>query len=216
MDPFVGTTRWHRERRKEAYHRRAKQEGYRARSAYKLQQIHNRFHVLKKGMAVADLGCAPGGWSQVLAEAVGPEGFVLGVDLRRVRPLPGVRFIVGDLRTPETHQRIAEELDKAGREHFDAVVSDMAPDMSGAYGVDQARSAHLAGMAMEAATRHLRPGGNFVCKVFEGADLGELREEARERFRQVRQFHPPASRKQSSEVYLVAKGFRGRADDEEE
>ena len=212
----MGTTRWYRERRRETYHRRAKAEGYRARSAYKLKQVDERFRLLKEGMAAADLGCAPGGWSQVLAEAVGPDGYVLGVDLRRVAPVPGVRFVQGDLTVDETHERIARELAAAGRDHFDVVVSDMAPDMTGSYQVDQARSVHLCEMALRAAARHLRDGGHFVCKVFEGADFVAFREEVRRLFRSVRQFHPPASRKQSSEVYLVAMRFRGAPDQDEE
>ncbi len=205
-------TRWYQERRREGYYKQAKREGYRARSAYKLKQIQQRFGFPKNGDAVADLGCAPGGWAQVLVELVGPEGVVVGVDLQRVAPIEGARLIQGDFTKPETHQRLAAELESTGRDSLDAVVSDMAPDMSGNYNVDQVRSIHLCEMALRFAQRHLRPGGGFVCKVFEGADFQEFRETVRASFRSVRQYHPPASRKTSSEVYLVAKGFTGAAD----
>ncbi len=209
-------TRWYQERRREGYYKQAKREGYRARSAYKLKQIQQRFGFPKAGDAVADLGCAPGGWAQVLVELVGPKGIVIGVDLQRVAPIEGARMIQGDFTKPETHQRLAAELDAAGREQLDAVVSDMAPDMSGNYNVDQVRSVHLCEMALRFAHRHLKPGGAFVCKVFEGADFQDFRETVRSSFRYVRQYHPPASRKTSSEVYLVAKGYRPVSDDSEE
>ena len=206
----MAKTRWYQERSREAYYRQAKKEGYRARSAYKLLQVQEKFGLLKKGQAVADLGCAPGGWSQVLVEMLGPGGVVVGLDLQRVRPIPGVRFLQGDITNPGTHERLAALLAETGRAQLDAVVSDIAPDMSGNYELDQFRSVHLATMALEFATRHLRTGGNLLCKVFEGADFQPFREEVRKRFRSLAQYHPPASRKSSSEVYLVAKGFRGR------
>ncbi len=209
-------TRWYQERRREGYYKQAKREGYRARSAYKLKQIQQRFGFPKPGDAVADLGCAPGGWAQVLVELVGPEGIVIGVDLQRVAPIEGARLIQGDFTKPETHRRLAAELAETGREQLDAVVSDMAPDMSGNYNVDQVRSVHLCEMALRFAHRHLKPGGAFVCKVFEGADFVDFRETVRSSFGYVRQYHPPASRKSSSEVYLVAKGYRPTADDSEE
>jgi 23S rRNA (uridine2552-2'-O)-methyltransferase len=205
-------TRWYRERRQEGYHKMAKREGYRARSAYKLKQIQQRFRVLKRGAAVVDLGCAPGGWLQVLVELVGADGFVAGVDLQRVRPVPGTKVIQGDFTRRATRDRLADALAAAGRSDLDAVVSDMAPDMTGNYDVDQARSAHLSALALDFARAHLRPGGSFVCKVFEGEDYPAFREAVRASFSKVRPYNPPASRKQSSEVYLVGLGFKGRRD----
>lgn len=207
-------SRWHQERRRDPYHRDAKRQGYRARSAYKLKQMMRKHRVVRPGDAVVDLGCAPGGWSQVLVEQVGPEGVVVGVDLQRIRPLEGARFIRGDFTARETHERLARVLEEAGRSEVDAVVSDMAPDMTGNYGIDQARSVHLCQMALRFADAHLRSGGGFVCKVFEGEDFVDFREEVRSRFRKVFQVHPPASRKQSSEVYLVAQGYRGAPADD--
>lgn len=216
-------TRWYQERQKESYYQRAKKEGYRARSAYKIQQIHERFTVVRKGEAVADLGAAPGGWSQVLVELVGPEGLVVGVDLQRIKPIQGATFMQGDFTQRATHERMAQILAEKGRSALDAVVSDMAPDMSGNYETDQFRSIHLAEMALGFADKHLRPGGAFVCKVFEGADFPEFRAEVKRRFKRMHQYHPAASRKSSSEVYLVGKHYLGvkttaasKGDDEDE
>ncbi len=201
-------TRWYQERRREHFHRQAKREGYRARSAYKLKQIHNRFHVIRKGDAVADLGCAPGGWTQVLVELVGPEGFVAGVDLQRTRPIEGAVLLRGDFTKTSVQDKLADALVEGGHDVLDAVVSDMAPDMTGTYDLDQARSVHLCEIALQAAERHLKNDGVFVCKIFEGADFQEFRMHVKSKFRSVRMYHPPASRKQSSEVYMVALGYK--------
>jgi 23S rRNA (uridine2552-2'-O)-methyltransferase len=205
-------TRWFQERQREGYYRLAKKEGYRARSAYKLMQINEKYNILRPGSAVADLGCAPGGWSQVLVEQVGEGGVVIGVDLQRVKPIPGARFIHGDFMRRETHDRLAALLAETKRRDLDAVVSDMAPDMSGNYELDQVRSVQLAEMALDFAEKHLREGGHFACKVFEGADFQAFRGLVRQRFRSVYQYHPAASRRSSSEVYLIAKGFKGKED----
>ena len=197
--------RWYQERRRDPFFRKAKQAGYRSRSAYKLQQMQERFRLVRPGDAVADLGCAPGGWSQVLVEMVGPTGIVLGVDLQKTRPVEGATFVQGDFTRPDTVARLEELLQQTGRAAFDVVVSDMAPDMSGNYGLDQARSVHLCRLALQFAASHLRDGGQFLCKVFEGADFMEFRDEVRAGYRKVFQFNPPASRKQSSEVYLIAR-----------
>lgn len=213
-------TRWYQERQREAYYRKAKKEGYRARSAYKIQQIHERFTVVRKGEAVADLGAAPGGWSQMLVELVGPQGLVVGVDLQRIKPIPGARFLQGDFTKKETQDRLSAILAESDRDRVDAVVSDMAPDMSGNYELDQVRSVQLAEIALAFADKHLRQGGAFVCKVFEGADFPTFRDAVKSRFKRVHQFHPPASRKSSSEVYLIGKHYlgpgKGTAVDEDE
>lgn len=202
-------TRWYQDRQREAYYRKAKKEGYRARSAYKIQQIHERFTVVRKGEAVADLGAAPGGWSQMLVELVGPQGLVVGVDLQRIKPIPGARFIQGDFTRKETQDRLSAILAESKRDRVDAVVSDMAPDMSGNYELDQVRSVQLAEIALAFADKHLRQGGAFVCKVFEGADFPPFRDTVKARFKRVHQYHPAASRKSSSEVYLIGKHYLG-------
>lgn len=207
----MSTTRWYQERTREGYYRQAKREGYRARSAYKIQQVNEKYNVVRASQAVADLGCAPGGWSQVLVELVGNNGVVVGVDLQRLKPIPGARFIQGDFTKRETHARLLALLSESGRTKLDAVVSDMAPDMSGNYELDQVRSIQLGEMALDFACQNLKSGGSFVCKVFEGADFQQFRNEVRGRFRQVYQFHPPASRSSSSEIYVIGKGFKGAA-----
>lgn len=214
-------TRWYKEHQNETYYRQAKKEGYRARSAYKIQQIHERFTIVRKGEAVADLGAAPGGWSQVLVELVGPEGLVVGVDLQRIRPIPGATFMQGDFTQKATQERLSAILADKGRSDLDAVVSDMAPEMSGNYELDQVRSVQLAEWALAFADKHLRKGGAFACKVFEGADFPEYRAEVKRRFKRMHQYHPAASRKSSSEVYIIGKHYLGAdagalKDDEDE
>jgi 23S rRNA (uridine2552-2'-O)-methyltransferase len=209
--------RWVRERKQDAYYRLAKRTGYRSRAAFKLQQIASRYGVLRRGCVVVDLGCAPGGWSQVAREAVGEEGLVVGIDLARAAPLPGVRFLRADMALPETLEAVRAEIRGASsvsrgaaRGKADVVLSDMSPNISGVYSVDQAKSVVLAGKALGAARALLRPGGHFVVKVFEGEDFHWLLTQVRTSFAYVKVYAPPATRKQSSEVYIVAKGYRGR------
>jgi 23S rRNA (uridine2552-2'-O)-methyltransferase len=185
--------------RKDDYYNRAKQEGYRARSAYKLKQIDERAGLLSPGDAVVDLGAAPGGWLQVAVEAVGPDGQVVGVDLQRIDPLDGVETVRGDLTEAETREAVRELVGDA-----DVVLSDMAPQMTGEYNVDHARSVHLARQAFETAAE-LLDGGHLVVKVFDGPDVADLREEMEASFRTVRALRPDASRDSSSELYLVGK-----------
>ncbi|MFC7224335.1 23S rRNA (uridine(2552)-2'-O)-methyltransferase [Halalkalicoccus sp. GCM10025322] len=186
---------------KDEYYNKAKQQGYRSRSAYKLKQLDDLEDVLSDGDRVVDLGAAPGGWLQVAKERVG-TGTVLGVDFQRIEPLEGVETIKGDMTNERTRKRIAEEILEA-----DVVLSDMAPNMTGEYSLDHARSVHLARQAFETARDVLAPGGDFVVKVFEGQDLAPFRSDLEESFEYVRTTSPEASRKESSEVYLIAKGF---------
>ncbi|WP_049922239.1 23S rRNA (uridine(2552)-2'-O)-methyltransferase [Halopiger djelfimassiliensis] len=187
------------------YYNKAKQEGYRSRAAYKLKQLDELENVLDRGDTVVDLGAAPGGWLEVAAEAVGPDGQVIGVDLQRIRELEdydNVETIRGDMTEPRTRERV---IDAAGGT-VDAVVSDMAPNMSGEYSLDQARSLHLARQAFETALELLDTGGDFVVKVFEGPDVDEFRAEVETEFQYVRATNPKASRDESSEVYFIGKG----------
>ena len=194
---------------KDDYYNRAKQEGYRARSAYKLQQIDETAGLFGPGNVVVDLGAAPGGWLQVAAEAVGEDGLVIGVDRQRIDPLEGVdadvELLRGDVTDAETRERIAEAAADAGG--VDVVLSDMAPNMTGEYDLDHARSVHLARQAFETATEVLETGGDLAVKVFDGRDLDDLREEIDAEFEYVRDVRPDASRDASSELYLVAKSF---------
>jgi len=187
--------------RKDDYYNRAKQQGYRSRAAYKLKQLDSDAGLVSDGDTVVDLGAAPGGWLQVANELVGEGGTVVGVDLQRIDSIDGVETIRGDMTDEETRERIVESVGEA-----DVVVSDMAPNMTGEYSLDHARSVYLARTAFETAIELLAPGGDFVAKVFEGPDTDELRADIDEEFEYVRTIHPDASRDASSELYMVAKG----------
>ena len=187
--------------RKDDYYNRAKQAGYRSRAAYKLKQLDEEAGLIGNGNTVVDLGAAPGGWLQVAAELAGEHGTVVGVDLQRIKPIDGVETIRGDMTDEETRERIIERVGEA-----DVVISDMAPNMTGEYSLDHARSVYLARMAFETSLELLAPGGDFVAKVFEGPDTDELRADIDQEFEYVRTIHPKASRDSSSELYMVAKG----------
>lgn len=199
---------WMQEHVNDPYVRKAQAEGMRSRAAYKLQQLAERDKLLKPGLVVVDLGSTPGGWSQVAARAVGDAGLVIGVDLLEMAPLPGVRFLRGDFGDDAVLARLVELL---GGRAVDLVLSDMAPNISGVASVDQARSIALAELALDFAVKHLKPQGNFLVKVFQGAGFDALVAELRRRFVQVLIRKPEASRSRSSEVYLVGKGLKASA-----
>jgi 23S rRNA (uridine2552-2'-O)-methyltransferase len=196
---------WLHEHVTDTYVKRATAEGFRSRAAYKLQQIAGRDRLLAPGMIVVDLGAAPGGWSQVAAKAVGEQGLVVGVDLLEMPPVPGVRTIRGDFGEPETLAAVEQAL--AGR-RADLVMSDMAPNISGVASVDQARAVALGELALDFALKHLKPQGNFLVKLFQGAGYDGYVARLRQCFVQVRTRKPAASRSRSSEVYLLATGLR--------
>jgi 23S rRNA (uridine2552-2'-O)-methyltransferase len=198
-------TRWYTEKKKEHFYKEAKRTGYRARSAFKLQQIQSRFHLIPKNGIVIDLGAAPGGWSQVAKELVGEQGVVIGADLSSIKPLENIQFIQGDITKSETVEQIKDLMN--GRS-ADVVLSDMSPDISGNYSVDQARSAWLCECALHTVQKVLRPGGHFICKIFEGEDTKSFIEKVKQQFMVVKTFSPEASRKSSSEVYILAKSFK--------
>jgi 23S rRNA (uridine2552-2'-O)-methyltransferase len=210
---------------KDEYYNRAKQEGYRARSAYKLQQLDETAGLLGEGNTVVDLGAAPGGWLQVAAERVDERGTVVGVDRQRIDPLEDpdatVEYVRGDMTDEETVERVIERVggdtgdgnDTGGGGNrnaggpVDVVLSDMAPNMTGEYGLDHARSVHLARQAATVARAVLASGGDLAVKVFDGQDVADLEADLEDDFEYVRQVRPDASRDSSSELYLVAKGF---------
>ena len=187
-------------RGRDGFQRRARREGYRARSAYKLQEIQRRSKLFRKGDTVLDLGAAPGGWSQVALEMVVPDGRVIGVDLAHMAPLEGVELLRGDLRDTSLQQRLANLV------RATVVISDMSPDLSGNYSVDQARSIELAELALAIASEH--HARSFAVKVFEGEDFQQYRAAVQAEFGSVRTLSPEASRKASSEVYLIGKRKR--------
>jgi len=198
-------TRWYKEKKREHFYKEAKKTGYRARSAFKLKQIQQKFHIISKNNLVVDLGAAPGGWSQAAQEFVGEQGMVIGADLSFIRPLDHAQFIQGDITQQQTIDRI---IDLMNGQKADVVISDMSPDISGNYSVDQARSAWLSESALNAAVALLKPGGNFVCKIFEGEATKKFLELVQQRFSMMKTFSPEASRKSSSEIYVIAKSFR--------
>ena len=187
--------------RSDAFQRSARREGYRSRSVYKLMDIQKRSKIFRKDDTVLDLGAAPGGWSQVALEYIGEDGKLVGVDLQHILPLKGAQFLQGDIREPETRKELEKLVPKA-----DVVLSDMSPNLSGNYSVDQARSVELASFALEIASE--RKANSFVVKVFEGSDFQDFRKAVIDEFGSVRTLSPEASRKQSSEVYLIAKRKR--------
>ena len=198
-------TRWYQEKKREHFYKEAKRQGYRARSAFKLKQIQKKFNVLEDGNIVIDLGAFPGGWSQVTKEFVGESGTIIGIDLLRIAPINGITFLQGDMTERSSLQKIKEIV---GNKKADVILSDMSPDISGNYSVDQARSIYLCKKAVNVAESLLDVGGNFICKVFEGEDLNELIFEIKQKFKTVKIFSPVASRKSSSEVYIVAKSYK--------
>jgi 23S rRNA (uridine2552-2'-O)-methyltransferase len=187
------------------YYRKARKDGLRARSAFKIDEIEQRFHLFKGGAKVLDLGAAPGGWLQIIAKAVGPTGFVLGVDLE---PIAGVgrnvRTEVLDLRAPDAAEKI-RGWHPAG---FDVVTSDMAPKTTGIRMTDEVRSLELVRLALAVADAQLAQGGSFVAKVFEGGDFEVLLREIRAAYGTVKLVRPDATRDRSREVFVVATGKR--------
>ena len=197
---------WRTHQQSDRYFRLAKEEGYRARSAYKLKQIDERFHILHRGDAVVDLGAAPGSWSQVVVRRVGRGGKVVAVDLRPIEPIPGVVILQGDMTDPEMQARIEAALGGPA----DVVLSDAAPSTTGIKLRDHVLSMELGHAALATARRLLRPGGSLVIKVFEGEDLAELIRAVKQSFHPVKLFTPDATRNESWESFIVARGFKGK------
>jgi 23S rRNA (uridine2552-2'-O)-methyltransferase len=190
--------------RKDRYRRLAKDQGYRARSAYKLLQLNDSYHILRKGSRVADLGCAPGGWLQVATKIVGDSGRVIGIDIKPVDPVPGAVVIQGSIEDPGMMDKIGVMLGG----NADVVLSDIAPNVSGVWDVDHARQISLTAAALLFARNVLRGGGSGVFKVFEGEMLNEMRTELKKSFGRVMLSKPTASRQGSSELYVVCLEFR--------
>jgi len=200
------SSRWLQEHVNDPYVKQAQKEGYRARSSYKLLELNERDRLIRPGMRVLDLGSAPGGWSQVAAALVGAKGRVLATDILPMEPLKNVDFIQGDFREESVLERILAHLDGA---QVDLIISDIAPNISGISSADQAASIYLLELALDMARRVLKPGGNFVAKMFQGAGSDEYLKELRGAFEKVTIRKPEASRPRSREVYVVARGFRG-------
>ncbi len=194
---------WMREHVTDFFVKQAKKEGYRSRAAYKLIEIAERDHLLAPGITIVELGAAPGGWSQVAIERLGPNGRVIAVDFREMLPLPGVTFVQGDFTEASVLAQLEETLGKCP---VDLVISDMSPNISGIGMVDQARGMHLAELALDFSLTRLNSGGNFLVKVFQGSGFDEFLRIMRGSFNRVVTRKPGASRGRSSELYLLGLG----------
>ena len=196
---------WRDRQERDPYVQRARRDGWRSRAVYKLEQIDQKEKLLKPGMTVVDLGSAPGSWSQYVTERLKGRVHIVAVDLLPMDSLPSVDFIEGDFRDDEVLAAIEEALDNR---KADLVMSDMAPNISGNKAVDQPRSMYLVELALDLCSRVLKPGGNLVCKLFQGEGSDDFIAACRRQFERVRVIKPKASRPGSREVYLVARNYR--------
>jgi 23S rRNA (uridine2552-2'-O)-methyltransferase len=192
--------------KKDQYRKLAKQKGYRSRAAFKLLQLNKSYKIIKKSDKVVEFGCAPGGWIQIVSQLVGQSGFVLGLDLKEISPLTGIRFIQGSIDDPQLAQILLQTIGLG--EKFDVVLSDMSPNVSGIWEIDHERQISLTKHALHVSTRILESGGNAVYKIFQGASTRSFVAELAEHFSLVKLSKPPASRQESSELYVICLGFK--------
>ncbi len=195
---------WRERQEKDPFVQKARQEGWRSRAVFKLQEIVDKARLLKPGMTCIDLGAAPGGWSQYVTETLDGRARIIALDLLPMDALPSVEFIQGDFTEDAALQQLEALLDGSGA---DLVMSDMAPNISGNKVVDQPRSMYLAELALDLARRALSADGSFICKVFQGQGTDAFIREARQSFGTVKMVKPKASRAGSSEMYLVARNY---------
>ncbi len=209
----VSSRAWLERQLTDPYVARAKREGFRSRAAYKLAEIDDKYKVLKPGARVVDLGAAPGGWSEVAARRVGVEGGgkgrVIALDILDMKPVPGVEFLHLDFLDAAAPARLKEMLGGRAQGKVDVVLSDMAANTTGHRQTDHLRIMALAEAAAEFASEVLAPGGTFLCKVLQGGTEATLLAELKRDFASVKHVKPPASRSNSAELYLLARGFRG-------
>ena len=205
MSRSKSSQRWLKEHFSDPFVKKAQAEGMRSRAAYKLEELLERDRLLKPGMVVVDLGAAPGGWSQQVRRQLGDRGRVLALDILEMPALAGVEFLHGDFRDEEVLSRFERML---GSQPVDLVLSDMAPNKSGMDAVDQPRMMHLAELAMDFADQHLKSGGAFLIKLFQGVGFDDYVRELRRRYDKVSIRKPQASRKRSPEVYALGQGKR--------
>ncbi|MBD2747875.1 RlmE family RNA methyltransferase [Microvirga sp. BT688] len=205
----LSSQKWLERQLNDPYVARAKREGYRSRAAYKLLEIDEKYRILKPGQRVVDLGAAPGGWSQIAAKVVGAKGKVVGIDLLPIDPMPGVEFIELDFLDESAPGKLIEMLGGPA----DVVMSDMAANTTGHKKTDHLRIIGLAEAAIYFAREILAPGGAFIAKVFQGGTENQLLADLKRDFAVVRHVKPAASRADSAELYVMATGFRGRADE---
>lgn len=201
MSRSKSSKQWLRDHFNDAYVKKSKYEGYRSRASYKLLEIQRKDNFIKPGMTVVDLGAAPGGWSQVAAELVGDRGRVIASDILPMDIIANVEFVQGNFMEQGVLDKLVDQLRGS---QVDLVISDMAPNMSGMKGIDQPQAMNLAELALDMSRSVLKPGANFLVKVFQGEGFESFRQELRETFRTVKTRKPAASRTKSSEIYLLA------------
>lgn len=206
MKRSKSSSRWLKEHVNDPYVKQAQKDGYRSRAAYKLLELIEKDKLIRPGMLIMDLGSAPGGWSQVAGRLVGDKGRVLASDILPMDSLENVDFIQGDFTDDKVFQQLLDKLD--GRQP-DLIISDIAPNISGVAASDQASSMYLVELVLDMVRRVLKPGGNFAVKVFQGEGSDAYLKDVRSSFEKVVVRKPDASRARSSEVYFVAKGFKG-------
>ncbi|WP_412481473.1 23S rRNA (uridine(2552)-2'-O)-methyltransferase RlmE [Pseudomonas asiatica] len=197
---------WLREHFNDPFVKQAQKDGYRSRASYKLLEIQEKDRLIRPGMSVIDLGAAPGGWSQVTSRLIGGQGRLIASDILEMDSIPDVTFIQGDFTQDEVLQRILEAV---GDSHVDLVISDMAPNMSGTPAVDMPRAMFLCELALDLATRVLKPGGDFLIKIFQGEGFDVYLKDVRTKFDKVQMRKPSSSRDRSREQYLLGRGFKG-------
>ncbi|WP_422447469.1 MULTISPECIES: 23S rRNA (uridine(2552)-2'-O)-methyltransferase RlmE [unclassified Endozoicomonas] len=198
--------RWLKEHFDDHYVKQSQKDGWRSRASYKLLEIQEKDKLFRPGIRVVDLGAAPGGWSQVAVELVGDQGRVVASDILPMDPIAGVDFVQGDFTEDTVLEQILETI---GSDRVDLVISDMAPNMSGALSVDQPNAMYLVELALDLSRQVLRTGGVFLVKVFQGEGFDAYLKDMKTSFDKVQTRKPTASRARSREVYLLASGFRG-------
>jgi len=198
------TKAWFKNRLNDHYLQKSRADDYRSRAAYKLEEIDQKYRLIKPGMKILDLGAAPGSWSQYAMRKVSGKARIIAIDLLEIAPIEGVTIIQGDIRTPENQAKIMELAPNG----LDLILSDMAPDTTGVHYADTENSALLVHLALDIAEKLLRPGGNFVAKVFEGAEYQQLLQRTRKLFGFAKSFNPKASLSRSREIFMVAQDFK--------
>ncbi|WP_339546361.1 23S rRNA (uridine(2552)-2'-O)-methyltransferase RlmE [Pseudomonas sp. RA_35y_Pfl2_P32] len=200
---------WLKRHVNDPYVKQAQKDGYRSRASYKLLEVQEKYKLIRPGMTVVDLGAAPGGWSQVTSRLIGGQGRLIASDILEMDSIPDVTFIQGDFTQDAV---LAQILEAVGNSPVDLVISDMAPNMSGTPEVDMPKAMFLCELALDLAARILKPGGNFVIKVFQGEGFDAYVKDARRKFDKVQMIKPDSSRGSSREQYMLAWGYRGRSE----
>ncbi|MFJ7798842.1 23S rRNA (uridine(2552)-2'-O)-methyltransferase RlmE [Pseudomonas sp. NPDC096950] len=201
--------KWLQRHVNDPYVKQAQKDGYRSRASYKLLEVQEKYKLIRPGMSVVDLGAAPGGWSQVTSRLIGGQGRLIASDILEMDSIPDVTFIQGDFTRDDV---LAQILEAVGNSQVDLVISDMAPNMSGTPEVDMPKAMFLCELALDLAARILKPGGNFVIKVFQGEGFDAYVKDTRQKFDKVQMIKPDSSRGSSREQYMLAWGYRGRSE----